>query len=238
VIDGPTYVRHIQADGDRILKVAEGHLDAPVRSCPGNTVGSLLLHLAGACLFFGQCVINDGQPEAHAPGFGTDVFIGFRREHGRLIEILAAADPSWAARTWGVDQHVRFFHRRSAQELAVHRWDFEDALDEGRPIDAVLAADGIDEFLTEFFSTKAAATFDGTGQTFCVQTTDTPGSWTFAMHPDRIETRRQAREADVHLTGSASDLLLFLWGRIPPDRLTATGTSSLVERWQDRVRII
>jgi len=193
------------------------------------------MHIAGLCSVFAQYAA--GQTEPDLSDFGSDVVVAFRREHKRLIDVLGERDPSEPATTWGLDQHIRFFHRRAAQELAVHRWDFEDAVASGEPIDSVLAADGIDEFLTEFFAARAAEGFGGTGQSFCIETSDTPGAWTFAMHPDRIDVKRERSNTDVHVEGPASDLLLFTWGRIPPDTLTITGDASLVDRWRERVKI-
>lgn len=44
-------------------------------------------------------------------------------------------------------------------------------------------------------------------------------------------------DADVVARGTASDLDLFVWGRVPPSALEVTGDASLLERWQERVKI-
>ena len=52
MIDAQTYLEHARRDGNLIAQIAAGRLDEPVPTCPGNTVGSLLLHTAGVCLFW------------------------------------------------------------------------------------------------------------------------------------------------------------------------------------------
>jgi hypothetical protein len=138
---------------------------------------------------------------------------------------------------------VAFWYRRSAQEFAVHRWDFENAVGDPLPIDPTLAGDGIDELLFVFGPATgvpefrgASERFGGTGERIRLEPTDLPEGWTITAHPDRFETDDSPR-VDVTARGSASDLLLVLWGRVPPHRLDVSGDASLLTRWQERVKI-
>lgn len=79
--------------------------------------------------------------------------------------------------------------------------------------------------------------FDGDGETFCLEPSDLPFALTFTARPHRFELVQEARAADVSARGTASDLLLFLWGRVPSTALAVTGDASLLERWQERVKI-
>ena len=63
------------------------------------------------------------------------------------------------------------------------------------------------------------------------------GEWLVIAESDRFDVRREHAKGDVAARASASDLLLFLWGRIPPDRLEVFGDASLLDRWRDRVEI-
>lgn len=242
-MEGSTYLGHVLAEGTRIAESAEGSLEAPVPSCPGNTVGSLLIHTAGFCL-----VVSSGLrgEENDWSSFGSDPLAAHRREHARLVDDLGARDPEEPCWAWGSDQRVRFWYRRSAHELSVHRWDVENAVGEQSPIDAHLAADGIDELLVEFgphndacATDGAAEMFGGSGEMLHLHATDLPevGEWLVVAHPDRFEVRREHAKGDVAAKGTASDLLLFLWGRVPPDRLEVFGDASLLDRWQERVKI-
>lgn len=47
------------------------------------------------------------------------------------------------------------------------------------------------------------------------------------------EVRRESGEADVRVEASASDMVLFLWHRLPSDRLLAAGNRDLLEHYHD-----
>jgi hypothetical protein len=138
---------------------------------------------------------------------------------------------------------VNFWYRRSAQELTVHRWDFENAVGNPSSIDPALAMDGIDELLFVFGPATghpqfkgASERFAGNGEAFRLEPTDFPDAVTFIAHADRFEVDDSALP-DVTARGTASDLLLFLWGRVPPTGLEVSGDASLLDRWQERVKI-
>jgi hypothetical protein len=46
---------------------------------------------------------------------------------------------------------------------------------------------------------------------------------------------REHAKGDVAVRGTASDLLLFLWGRLPGERLEVLGDASLVGRYFELV---
>lgn len=242
MISAQTYLEHVKAAGERIARVAEGHLDEPVPSCPGNTVGSLLIHTQAFCMR-----VADGLAGADTDfnRLDSDVLAGHRREHKRLVRELGAKDPDQGMWSWGSDQHARFWFRRSAQELAVHRWDFESAVGDHLPCDPTLAADGVDEFLREFGKSPppemgfkgAAELLDAPDRTFLFEVTDLPTAWTVRSAGDHFEIASRGDTADVTARGPASDLLLFLWGRVPPSALEVSGDASLLDRWQERVKI-
>ena len=109
-------------------------------------------------------------------------------------------------------------------------------------IDAALAVDGIDKILHVFAPATylpeypvSSERFAVAGQLFRLEPIDHPHPITFAAHPDRFEVT--GADPDVTARGTASDLFLFLWGRVPPDRLDVSGDADLLARWQDRVKI-
>jgi uncharacterized protein (TIGR03083 family) len=247
MIDAPTYLEHVRTAGERIATAAEGRLDDPVPSCPGNTVGSLLLHTASVCMFWADALIQNRMPDSDWPSFPTDALEAHKRMHGRVVDELAARDPDQPTWTWAAGRTgqgtVRFAYRRVAQELAVHRWDFENAVGDPLPIDPALAADGLDEFLYVFGPATGQADFPGAserfggdGQTFRLEPIDLPDAITFTAYADRFEANESGK-ADVVARGAASDLLLFMWGRIPPEEVEVSGDTSLLTRWQERVKI-
>jgi uncharacterized protein (TIGR03083 family) len=243
MIDAKTYLEHVRRDGKRIAEVAAGHLDDPVPSCPGNTVGSLLIHTAGICMFWTDALIQNRMPSSDWTIFPTDVLQAHTFMHERFMDEVARHDPEQPNWTWAGEGKAGFWYRRAAQELAVHRWDFENAVGEAAQIDPGLAFDGIDELLFVFGPKTgepdypgASERFDGSGERIRLDPTDLPKGLTFTAHPDHFETD-DSPQADVTARGTASDLLLFLWGRVPRNALEVSGDASLLDRWQERVKI-
>lgn len=238
-MDAARYRHHAQAAASGIIVAGRGSLKTPVPTMPGYDLGSLLLHTGYLCRFYGQCAGGAENPEIDTGDLADDPVAWHEATLAELVGALEAADPSAPAWTWrGEDRTAVFWFRRAAQEFAVHRWDAESAVGEPAPVDPALAADGIDELLDEFAPVfDVAGMFGGAGETIHLHATDHEGEWLVAMHPDRVEVRREHARGDVAVRGTASDLLLFLWGRVPPERLEVFGDASLLERWQERVKL-
>ena len=245
MIDAQTYLEHLKRDGERIAQVARGHLDDPVPTCPGMTVQQMLRHTAGVCMWWTDAMRQNRRPDQRdRTSLPSDPIERHSSMHRELVEELTSRDPDQPAWTWAGQGHVRFFYRRSAQEFAVHRWDVENAVGTALPIDPTLAMDGIEELLFVFGPASpmdtdfkgASERFGGGGETFRLEPTDLAEGTTFQAHADRFEPATGA-SPDVTLRGSASDLLLFFWGRVGPERLDVSGDAGLLTRWQERVKI-
>lgn len=129
---------------------------------------------------------------------------------------------------WPPQRNVAFLRRRMAHETAVHRWDVEASYGSARPIEARLAADGIDELLTVYL--RAWGKSRGSGETVGFRTLDTDDEWTLVIRDGELTTRRAAAGADAVLAGPASELLLALWGRLPLDAIEIDGDSAPLRR--------
>jgi uncharacterized protein (TIGR03083 family) len=242
-IDAQTYLEHVRRDGSRIAQVARAHLGAAVPSCPGNTVESLLLHVGGVCLFWTGALAKGAPVDPDFTQLEGDILRAYIRVFESFVDELESHEPDEPTWVWGNDPHVRFWYRRAAQELSIHRWDFENAVGDGLPIDPTLAADGVDELLEEFGPTPdnfdvegAAQRFGGDGERLRFEATDLPTAWTITVRPKRFEVGRDG-QGDVTALGTASDINLFVWGRIGPDVFEVAGDASLLDRWQERVKI-
>jgi uncharacterized protein (TIGR03083 family) len=242
-VSAGTYLEHFKRDGVRIADIARGHLDVEVSTCPGNTIGSLLVHTGYVCMFWRDILVENAPRQPDWSAFPTDPIEAHTTLHADVVRLLAARDPDSTTWTFFGDGPVRFWYRRAAQEFAVHRWDFENALGSPEVIDPDLAADGIDEMLHVFgvaTGTEAfrggSERFGGHGETFRLEPSDHSRAFTFAAQPDRFEST-DTDTPDVIARAPASDLLLFLWGRVPPASLEVEGDASLLERWQERVKI-
>lgn len=241
MIDAQTYVEHVQIAGDRVAQAAEGKLSTEVPSCPGFTLERLIAH-TGEFARWVAVMVETGQPAPPSePKVEGDVLETHRTEIAHLVEALRAKDPDAQTWTWstGADR-ARFWFRRAAQELTMHRWDVENAVGDPLPIDPTLAADGVDEMLTVFGAPNVVG-FDTIAKVFDahapvgLEATDTGDIWTFIRDGDVFDF--SASDPAVTAKGTASDLLLFIWGRKGTDVLDVSGDDTLLTRWQERVKI-
>lgn len=140
-----------------------------------------------------------------------------------LLETTPDDVPVW---TWALEdsQHnVGFIRRHQVQEAAVHRWDIERAAT-GRPepIEPDVAADSVDEILavTLPWGVRPDKPLPASVHLHC---TDIEGEW--FIHPDgRVEPEHA--KGDVAIRGTASDLLLALYTRVPIGELDVIGDAS------------
>lgn len=153
-----------------------------------------------------------------------------------VTELLAALEEAGPdALMWtfhGGGGTARFWCRREAAETAVHRWDAELAAGEPHPIETELALAGVDEFLDVFLSFRKAEL----GGTVHLHATDSEhGEWTVRNEPDGtgLLIGHGHEKGDVALRGTASDLLLWLWGRsLPEGRMEVFGDEAILDRWR------
>jgi predicted lipid carrier protein YhbT len=75
---------------------------------------------------------------------------------------------------------------------------------------------------------------DGTVHLHC---TDVDGEWLFTRRDGEITVTAEHAKGDVAARGRASDLLLFLWGRVPATELEVFGDAALLERFSAGMRV-
>ncbi|MEU1728139.1 maleylpyruvate isomerase N-terminal domain-containing protein [Actinomadura sp. ATCC 39365] len=227
-----------------------------VPSCPGWSVADLVIHL-GAVHRHVHAVIDDRLPGLPDPadvavlGLPADfgdwphpdrapntgpvppaVLDWFAEGAARLGARFSAASPDDPAWTWSAAQTVGFWQRMQAIEAAVHRWDAENALGPAAPIDAAFAADAV----TQVFEVMAPARRSwtqappGEGERYLFRQSDGPGRWAVCFDGDDVRLTGDSKGA-VELAGTASDLLLHLWHRLPADRLDVRGDRALLDRY-------
>lgn len=231
------YLRAI-ADESAALLDAAGRtgLDASVPSCPGWDVAELLGHLGGvqgwAAEMSRRAPGGERIPrDPSAIPAADDRPAWFAGRTAALLEALdrPSDEPAWS---WIPPATVGFWQRRQAHEAAMHRVDAELAAGVAVPqIDAALAADGIDEFLTMVQLFNPTGIGDP-GATLHFHCTDVEGEWLARLDPDGIAIEREHAKGDVAAKGSASALLCWLQGRGPMDLLEVFGDAGLLERWR------
>jgi uncharacterized protein (TIGR03083 family) len=162
----------------------------------------------------------------------------FETTAATLEEVLWSVAPETPVWTWfPPDQTAGFWQRRMAQETAVHRWDAElSAGMEPQSIEPALARDGIDEVLDVMIAAgrgRGETLHQGSGETYHFHCTDGPGEWLVRFEGKDVSITREHAKGDVAVRGTASDLLLFLWGRIPAERLEVFGDRAVLDRFRD-----
>ena len=152
-----------------------------------------------------------------------------------MVQLLASTADDVPVWTWALeeaDHNVGFVRRHQVQEAAVHRWDLEQAVTgTAAPVDAGTAADAVDEILaiTLPWGVRGHKPLRGTVHLHC---TDVEGEWFVAV--DGAVERTHAK-GDVAIRGTASDLLLGLYARIPLDELDVIGDAALAGELLDRL---
>ncbi|WP_367325157.1 maleylpyruvate isomerase family mycothiol-dependent enzyme [Streptomyces sp. HUAS ZL42] len=230
-----------------VAAVKDADLATAVPSCPGWTLADLVKHTGSVQRWFSALL----RARIQEPPRGRDVDLRLPEQEDGYADWLAesvtvAADafavtdpnlPMWA---WGVDQHARFWARRMLFETLVHRADAELALGLRPGIDRPVAVDGIDEFLVNLpfatFFAPEVANLRGPDKTIRFRTTDGDDSWLVRLRPDGfgLETAHPAADtADATVRGTAADLLLLVYGRLPYEAaaLAHEGDEPLLAHW-------
>ncbi len=247
-IDHPAVVR---SEADAFAAAVErGPLEAPVAACPRWDLEGLTLHLghihrwARIAAATGTNPDPDrvpGPPEPDAQGLRDRAVLAdwLRQGADALADTLGSLDPD--APTWHpfpVPQVAGLWPRRQAQETLVHRWDAQHAVGATTPIDATLAADGIDEYYTvmlpRFLQRGKVLLPQGALHLECVDTGD---AWTASSSADgELFVTGGVGEptgADAHgiVSGTAQDLLLTLWARSDGAELELDGDLDVARAW-------
>jgi uncharacterized protein (TIGR03083 family) len=231
------FVRSIRADGDALATAAEGAMASPVPPCPGWTGYDVVAHTGKVHRLIGDRVRRGsrGEDDVERPVApeGGAVLPWYREGLDMLVDVLGTTDPDTPVWNWSSiwPDTAAFWPRRMAHETSVHRHDAEEAARAVRPIATELAGDGVDEFLAVHFA-EDAAELTGAGEALLLRTTDVPGEWTVVAGPERAAIHAAATDgAAAMIEGGASDLVLVLWRRLPPDAVTISGDRALAERF-------
>lgn len=253
-MDAALHRAAVATEGGRVATLAPDALELPVPTCPGWTVARLVGHLgrvhtwATGFLAAGPDAEGDVS-SGERPPEGAALLPWYRERLDGLLAELDRHDPAAGARSFIGPGTAAFWFRRQAHELAVHRWDAEHAIAPGAasPVDAALAADGIDEWLEVFVPRRLArleepVPADLVGATLHVHCTDDglasgSGEWLLRVTDQGFEVERAHAKGDAALRGSASDLLLAVWHRIPLDGLDVVGDAARAQAVLDLVQV-
>jgi uncharacterized protein (TIGR03083 family) len=221
--------------------IDRGPLDRRVPGCPDWDLAGLADHLG----FIHRNVARTVREPATGkmrwlpvspPGSSTPLGRWIAEGVDELLDALRG-DPEDEVATFVGPRPRRWWWRRQAHETAVHHWDAASALGRPEPLDPDLAVDGIDELFEVFIRRIPVERFGGDGATLHLHATDTAGEWLVRFDADELRVEREHRKGDVAARGSASDLLLFLYGRVPATGLEVFGDGTVLQRWRSAVDV-
>jgi uncharacterized protein (TIGR03083 family) len=233
----------LRSEGPAILRtLAEADPTAPVPSCPEWTVADLLGHLVRQYRWVNGHVARGlvTAPEPARPeGAPTATLADYESAFTDLLATLDILDPEMPA--WNPApqaKKVAFWHRRVANDTAVHRWDAQmAALGLTEPLEAKQAADIVSEVLDTLLPAGSGHGRPDRHGMVALSAGDVDHTWHIRLRESGgvalLDTDTILDDDDLHervvATGSASDLALALWGRVGLDVLAVSGDERLLE---------
>jgi uncharacterized protein (TIGR03083 family) len=210
--------------------------DVAVPACPGWTVADLALHI-GSGQRWAASVVLSGTAQERPEVLRTTISWAdwYAGTSAALAAALRAVDPDEPCWNFApVEQRAGFWARRRLHETVVHLVDLlqAEAATGEQPgggayaVPPAIAADGVDEVFEVFLPRMLARGFaPAVTRQVGVQATDTGDEWTLTPVSQGIapQVERGKAVGEAVLSGTAAELVLCLWKRLPPTVLTVTG---------------
>jgi uncharacterized protein (TIGR03083 family) len=192
---------------------------APVPGCPGWALRDLVRHLAEVQHFWAWVVRTRApdpstyvEPRQHP----DDELLGFLAAQNAELElVLAGAEPTQRVWTWAPRQDVAFVLRRQTHEAVIHTVDVEQVLGDVHPVPTDVGLDGLDEWLEVMVPGV-------------LPQGPPPEAHPVVFHAVDAEAERTLFPGTrpfpiAAVTGTAGDLMLAVWRRVPLEVLTVDG---------------
>ncbi|KRV50342.1 hypothetical protein AQ490_14685 [Wenjunlia vitaminophila] len=242
----PEFLDLIEDRSAALRGAAAGPADLEVRvpGCPDWSLRDLVAHLGFVQRFWAATIaagprdappnraaIDGADPHGDLVAWSsesTDLLLAALRDAGPERGCWAWWDPASASWT------AASVARHQVQEAAVHAHDAQEAVGRPEPIPTVAAVDGLSGFLDVFLG--SAGPWPHRPARVSVQVSQGPRWLVDLAERGSLVVEDDGTAPAVRLEGSASDLLLFLNGRLGPDRIRVEGDRALVEAllaWPD-----
>ena len=209
--------------------LAVADLEARVPGCPDWSLRDLAAHLGGVQRFWAAIVAAgpaDGPPQAPIDREPHGDLVEWSAASTRLLlESLRAAGPDRACWAWWGDSEAPMTSgavaRHQVQEAAVHAFDAQETTGKPEPIPAGIAVDAIDEFLV--VSLGSQGEWPHRPSRIAFSAVEGP-TWVLDLTPEGARSDpAESGEPVATLHGSASDLILAIFKRIPLNNLEIDG---------------
>ena len=223
---------------------------AVVPNCPGWAVADLALHIGAGQRWAASILLSSTAqkvPEVLRTSISwADWYAGTTAALVAAIRAVDPEEPCWNFSP--VQQRAGFWSRRRLHETAIHLVDAIQADSGGDGIQAVagaagagvlpavLAADGVDEVFEVFLPRMLARGFPAAvTRQIGVRAVDTGDEWTLtpAGKGEAPRVDRSGAAGEAVISGTAIDLDLCLWKRLPAGVLTVEGDARVAAGFLD-----
>ncbi|MDQ1698190.1 MAG: hypothetical protein QOG34_53 [Frankiaceae bacterium] len=228
-------VAFVRSEGEAIVSVSRQDADAVVPTCPDWTIADLCAHVGSIYGYVAHVVserlmsASEVRPE---PTDGADMVAWVEGQLDELVTALSGCDADTPMWNWSGEPYVAaFWARRAAHETAVHRFDAQRAFGIAQPVDADLAADGLDEFIDVLLPAVVAHhKFELPTATYAFESVE-HDTWRIRTGEGGAGRAAADSAADVTVRGTSSALLLAICNRVPWTSLQVEGNTELLEDW-------
>jgi uncharacterized protein (TIGR03083 family) len=218
----------------------------PVPTCPGWTLRQLLRHVGRGDRWAAQIItdradasldprlVREGKPPADVPG----TLRWLSQSPLLLLAAVEVIGPGTEVSTFVGPKAAAWWTRRRLHEATVHRADAAIALGVPYELPAELAADGISEWLERLADEQALGRAPAlpAGASLALRATDrdlAESAWTVLGRPEGMHWHSRPTNADLTVSGPATDLLLALLRRRPAEDtgISLQGDTALWRSW-------
>lgn len=255
-MDVTDYIGFVRVEGERFVTAAEmGDMHVAIDACDDWNMRDLVRHLglihlwAAANVSFAQddWLDADDIPDMgrYWPELGSswpedhDLTSWYRLTKDNLIRVLEEAP---------LDHHcfsflpastpVTMWSRRQASEIAIHRYDAEAARKIPSHFEPAFAADMLDELLSGFAPRPMQDEIEvDRPRILHVSANDVDEDWYLTLSRTGITTDREGGNADLTISGSASQLYLFMWNRTGESTVALEGDADLIDLWRSTCQV-
>jgi len=242
-VDHASHIAAVRTEAAALTFALEaGEMDDLVPTCHGWEVRDLAVHVGTFCGRWSGVLGGDGDRSAPLPEPPDDsgLVAWVTGACATLVDQLDSTPPASPVRSpFGGDRSGAFVARRSAHELAVHRYDAQAARGICAPVPTELAADGIDEVVDVLVDLRPAPG-PGSGRVLSLRSSELGTEWVIGLGRDRIEVERRtqdqapAEDANLIVSGTTSDLELTLYHRPTLSPVDVHGDYTVLEEWHRR----
>lgn len=230
MLTGTQYLDAIERDSAALVDIiATADLAREVPSCPGWTLLDLALHTGSTHRWAYEVVLSGTSMEfSLADVDQRDLALWLADGAAQLLYLLRNTDQEAPAWTFGSMPHlVSFWTRRQAHETSMHLADARQALGLSTNIDAVLAADGVDEVVSMFYPRQVRlGRTDPLIPGVRLVLEENPGV-VYLLAGDGSDPEAPA---GALITGTAERVLLALWGRASIGELRISGDHAVAQK--------